>query len=269
MQCFDPSTSGEVSWQGEYFGCYFSESKHSPGTCLSRHTHRLATMNFVLSGRYCESLTATSGVADKDEILYKPPHEPHVNQFGSNAATCLLLEFTEPRFFDLAEHLPWLNRTVQTTSTQIKFAAKNLHRELRSNRPVRPLAVESRLLDLLLSIDDTTRHTAIKAPIWLQNIEQYLRDNWQENLSFDEISSEFDVHATHIAREFKRYFGKTAGEFVRDLRLERAAELLANSSKPLPQVALHCGFSDQSHFCRWFKKKYAVTPLQYRKSTLS
>ena len=266
MQCFDPSTSGDVRWQGEYFGSYFSETLHKPKTDLHRHSHRLGTFNFVLSGRYCEDLAATSGVSEKNEFVYKPPHEPHENRFGSNSATCLLVEFTEPRFYDLVEHLPWLNRTTQASSANVKIAGIKLLRELRSNRSSKALAVESRLLDLLLAVEDSTCKTNGRPPIWLQQIEEYLRDNWQSSFSFEHIASEFDVHATHVAREFKRYYHKTVGDFIRHIRLERGAQLLAATDTPISQISLDCGFSDQSHFCRWFKRTYSVTPLQYRKS---
>ena len=58
----------------------------------------------------------------------------------------------------------------------------------------------------------------------------------------------------------------TFGEFVRRLRFEKARELLMSTSRPISEIALACGFTDQSHFSRRFRGEFGVTPNSFRGS---
>jgi transcriptional regulator GlxA family with amidase domain len=68
---------------------------------------------------------------------------------------------------------------------------------------------------------------------------------------------------------FRIFFKETTGwrfaDYVRDLRLERAARLLRESGDSVADVAYQTGFADQSHLQRLFKAKFAISPLAYRK----
>ena len=65
---------------------------------------------------------------------------------------------------------------------------------------------------------------------------------------------------------FKRSTGKTLRDFVEDVRLEIAVNLLINTDKTLTEIAYECGFSSQSYFSYAFKKKMNVTPREYVKN---
>jgi AraC-like DNA-binding protein len=83
--------------------------------------------------------------------------------------------------------------------------------------------------------------------------------------SLRQIAADVGVHPTYLAASFQRHFGVSVGEFVRLRRIELAREMLANSNQPLSDLALHLGFSDQSHFCRTFKKQTSLSPMEYRR----
>jgi AraC family transcriptional regulator len=71
-------------------------------------------------------------------------------------------------------------------------------------------------------------------------------------------------HEIHIAREFRRFFGVSVGEFARRLRIDQAARLLVRSNASISDIALESGFSSHSHLCREFKARFGVTPSVYR-----
>jgi len=71
-------------------------------------------------------------------------------------------------------------------------------------------------------------------------------------------------HEIHLAREFKRYFGVSVGSYLRQARIERAADLLRNTSSNITDIALRCGFANHAHLCRVFKAYFAMSPSQYR-----
>ena len=68
---------------------------------------------------------------------------------------------------------------------------------------------------------------------------------------------------------FRAFFKETTGwgfsDYLRELRLERAARLLRESAESVAEVAYETGFADQSHLQRLFKGRYGICPLAYRK----
>ena len=67
-----------------------------------------------------------------------------------------------------------------------------------------------------------------------------------------------------LSREFRKHYDTTIGEFIRKRRIEHACQLLASSDTSLSEIALVCGFSDQSHFCAMFKSHTGLTPAKFR-----
>jgi AraC family transcriptional regulator len=73
------------------------------------------------------------------------------------------------------------------------------------------------------------------------------------------------VHAAHLARTFRKRFGRTVGTYVRERRLTHAARLLRESALPLTDISAESGFYDQSHFTRAFTRRFGVSPARYRR----
>jgi AraC family transcriptional regulator len=80
----------------------------------------------------------------------------------------------------------------------------------------------------------------------------------------DELSAVAGRHPAHLSSEFRRFFGKTISQFIRERRVPRAAELLRSASGNVCDVAIMCGFYDQSHFTHAFRRMMGYTPAQYR-----
>ncbi|PXY86594.1 helix-turn-helix domain-containing protein [Bifidobacterium asteroides] len=69
-------------------------------------------------------------------------------------------------------------------------------------------------------------------------------------------------------RVFKKAAGYTPHAYVMDARINAARSMLSNSSKPVEQIALNCGYSKLSVFCSAFKSKVGMPPMEYRRRTL-
>ena len=64
-------------------------------------------------------------------------------------------------------------------------------------------------------------------------------------------------------RFFKKYMGTSCLEYIKNLRLEKAAEHFARGTQSVMDTALSCGFGNLSYFYREFKKKYGMTPKKF------
>ena len=101
-------------------------------------------------------------------------------------------------------------------------------------------------------------------PKWLQQARDLLHANFQEQLTFTGIAAEVGVHPVHLAREFRKHYRSTLGEYLRQIRVDYASQQLLNSDDPQAMIALAAGFADQSHFCRTFKRLRGTTPQKFR-----
>jgi len=105
-----------------------------------------------------------------------------------------------------------------------------------------------------------------KTPPWAKELKEILQDHIDTNLSLKEISKSLDIHPAYLSREFSKYFDNLSfGDYIRKQRIEKAIELLNNSSYSLTEIAYLTGFSDQSHFTRIFKLHTGKSPSVYRR----
>jgi AraC family transcriptional regulator len=99
----------------------------------------------------------------------------------------------------------------------------------------------------------------------LRRVREALDDRYAEReLRIADLAALAGVDPAHLARAFRAHCGTTAGAYLRETRVRRAAGALARSSAPLGQIALDAGFADQSHFTRVFRLAYGVTPQRWR-----
>jgi AraC family cel operon transcriptional repressor len=73
----------------------------------------------------------------------------------------------------------------------------------------------------------------------------------------------------HICREMKRHLNQTPTSFINNLRLNYAANLIANTDMPVIQISLESGFNNLSHFNHLFKQKFGLTPSAFRNSAFN
>ena len=92
----------------------------------------------------------------------------------------------------------------------------------------------------------------------------YLRAHFEQKISLDDLAALTESNPYVLLRQFRRETGATPHEYLRAYRVYRAKEYIQQGI-PLAQVAMMCGFSDQSHFNRQFKQSLSITPTMYRR----
>lgn len=110
-----------------------------------------------------------------------------------------------------------------------------------------------------------------KTPSWVKDLKEIIQDQIDAQFTFDlkKISSDLELNPSYLSREFSKYFEDlNFGDYVRKLRIEKAINLIQNSTYTLTEIAYMTGFSDQSHFTRIFKLHTGKNPSSYKKSAL-
>lgn len=100
----------------------------------------------------------------------------------------------------------------------------------------------------------------------LKTVLDYISHHYAEDLSVAGLAELCYFSEYHFMRFFKKYIGMSCLEYIKSLRLEKAAELFAQGNTSTLEVSLSVGFRNLSYFHREFKKKYGVTPKKFRMS---
>ena len=93
---------------------------------------------------------------------------------------------------------------------------------------------------------------------YIQEALTYMEHHYQRELTVEEIADACKLNRSYFSRLFKSSVGCPPQEFLIRLRLSKAADLIRN-------IALSCGYPNQLHFSRAFKKRYGVSPREWRK----
>jgi AraC-like DNA-binding protein len=93
---------------------------------------------------------------------------------------------------------------------------------------------------------------------------RWLEAHCTEKITRDDGARSCNLSPSHFSRRFAERFGRPFNEVLNRLRVQRAAELLARSDRSLLDVALSCGFQDQSYFTKVFRRHTSQLPRAYR-----
>jgi AraC-like DNA-binding protein len=96
------------------------------------------------------------------------------------------------------------------------------------------------------------------------SLEEIMHENYAFHLTLADYAKLACVSVPTFKREFRRVFKDAPARWVLSRKLDHAAALLANSDLPITEITMECGFENQTHFSRVFRKKYGVTPSQWR-----
>ncbi len=99
-----------------------------------------------------------------------------------------------------------------------------------------------------------------------ENIEKYLRQNFNKQISLNDLADKFYLSPTYLSRYFRKEFGTNFLDYLNQIRLKYATEEILRTEKPITQIAMNAGFSNITAFNKMFREEYEKTPSEYRKA---
>lgn len=99
----------------------------------------------------------------------------------------------------------------------------------------------------------------------LQQIEQYVKQNYKSKISLEEIADELHVNRSYLSRFYKNKTGVNLFDEILKLRIESAKEYLLKTNMKTYEVSKAVGFEDAGYFSKMFKKITGVSPKDFRK----
>ena len=99
---------------------------------------------------------------------------------------------------------------------------------------------------------------------YIQEAITYMEHNYQREITVENVADMCKLNRSYFSKLFKDEMGCPPQEFLIRLRLSRAAELMKTTGTPIGSISTMCGYPSQLHFSRAFKKRYGVSPREWR-----
>lgn len=236
---------------------------YASGLCVARHSHDTSNLVYTVTGAHWSGLSRRGGMCAPRSIRFLPAGELHENYFPVESR-CLQIELRQPIWDLAAEHGRTISAPGEVTRADATRLGMRLYQEFHQHDDLSRLGMEAAILQLVLVDGHDAASRRGPVPAWLLRVREMLRDEETARLTLAELSLAAGRHPVQISRQFRHHFGCTISEYVRRGRIARAQLLLAHGDLGVAQVALACGFADQSHFTAAFRRVTGVPPHRYR-----
>lgn len=106
-------------------------------------------------------------------------------------------------------------------------------------------------------------------PTVIEQIQQYIEKNYNQPLTLESLSKLFHFHPSYLSSYFSKHTKLGVNEYLHQVRITRAKELLKNGRLSVSSISEKVGYSDPSYFTKVFKKNVGISPRIYRKRYVS
>ncbi len=242
-------------------GFTLSTTDHSQHMKVPKHEHEYPYISLLLHGLYREESVVSEQDITSGSSLFRPKGFEHKNEIGSHNSFCFNIEIeNDPsdtqHYTKSTEYTQFERNNLEVLKIYYAFL-NNFSDELLS------LTVDE---NLHLLFQHQHAEMACSRAFWVSKLKKEVRLSPEKKYSIAEVSDSLCLHPNYFVRKFKDKTGHTFGEFLLRQRISKSIDLMLYSSKSLTEIALECGFFDQSHFIRHFKHFFSTTPSHYRQT---
>lgn len=238
------------------------------------HSHRTWTIAVVQRGAARFEVDSTRQRADAGELFVLEPEAVHTGMAAVPEGWAYKVLYVEPSVLhDWAQcdgPAPRAARWVVFRDHALRGALLRAHAALAIDAA--GLEVEERILEAIAGLTPHLRGASVTAgrrehgeQAAVRRARVHLLQRWDQPVSLAELAGVAGLSRFELIRRFRQQNGLTPHAFQRDLRIDRARALLGDGV-PAAAVAAACGFADQPHLSRVFKRLVGVTPGAYARA---
>jgi AraC family transcriptional regulator len=240
-------------------GIRISETLMPRGLQLDEHSHKAGQICFVLEGEYREKASDGDHRLYPGVIQFHAPGELHSNIFSPESdALALLISIDPDRWLHITTPRP------VSTDTILRDCNCEIRRELRQADEARRAALEGWAMLSLSAVARKSFDYDAAEPPWLHEAVAVINRRAAEAISLSTVACAVGVHRATLAAAFWRFKNTSVGESIRKQRVKYVIRELVSSKAPLCEIATKCGFHDQAHMGRVFRKAVGMSPGAYR-----
>lgn len=100
------------------------------------------------------------------------------------------------------------------------------------------------------------------------NVKKFIEENLMNDLSLDSVAAGLHLNPVYLSRIFKNITGMNFSDYVTEIKLKKAAQLLQENKLTVKEISQKLGYSSTQYFIRIFKGRYGLTPKEYQKNNI-
>lgn len=252
----------------------------SLATITAPHSHDFFEIFLITKGEALHRINDKQEIIEEGNLVFIRPNDKH-NYEKSCDKNCELINLAFPastilKLFDYfgegfhsdkllnAEYPPKIRLSkIEKDILISRFERLNTLR--RTNKEKIKTELRILLADIFsryFSTEDDSINEII--PTWLIKLKTEMGRKENFVLGISKMYEMNEKTPEHLSRTFKKYYNESPTEYITNLRLNYAANLLSNSDEEITTIALDCGFENLSHFYHLFKKKFDISPKEFR-----
>ncbi len=250
------------------------------------HWHNEFELNYIVSGRSEFTCGEDKFTADAGDIILIPPNTLHAlypykgdkQVYNTLVFRTELLGIGKEERCGISCMEPIINgnREVIVPISKEHKAYEEMQRCIeqifdcvKENTAIADLHMKSELLRFLWLLEENSCIVTVKNQDerQMESIREtlvFINLNYREAISIEQLAGMAHLSKSYFMYRFKKMVGVSAMEYIIQLRIKLACEMLRNSPAPSLEIAFACGFQNLSNFNRQFKKYVGYTPKQYR-----
>ncbi len=239
---------------------------HNQDRAVAEHAHDHPHFWLTLEGEYQVDTAGLRQRVGRSSLVYTAAHEPHRDRLCRPGAYGLTISVDASFVSDQLGPVGLPLASVITSNPFAVALATRAWRELMEPDAATPLFMSGLGVELLAHLTRDEAQAGVTSDLYERALEAFAETYRTPGTTIASTAHALGVHPVHLARAFRMRNGPSPSAYVRQLRCNRAAHLLAGTGTSLVDIALMCGFSDQSGFTAAFRRTTGLTPGAYRRS---
>ena len=258
---------------------------HATYQDVPTHWHEEAELTLIVRGDSTYTVQLESEHVTVGDIVFVPPHVLHAvttggsdmesdtfvfhpNLLGAATADVCTLRYLAPLS---AQKLtpPTVIRKDHPAYDQLLRIIRDMNRTWETRQVGWELMIKAHLLTARAVLMPYCTKDSAELALRTEHAEkiktalEFMDRNYGEEIAIADVAAACYFSQYHFMRFFKKYMGMSCGEYLKNLRLEKAAQAFARGNTVIMDVAMDAGFRNLSYFYREFQKKYGYTPKQF------
>lgn len=228
------------------------------------HYHENAYFTFILKGNVIEGNKKEVYTCTPGTLLFHNWQDPHYNIKPDGYTRGFQIEINNNWFAQTDINTQHLQGSFSVDDPQVKLLFYQLFKESKITDDASIPATETLLLKVLSGMERSADENERQTPLWVKKVREAISDDLSRKFTLQDLAVIANIHPVHLSRDFSKYFNTNLGEYISAVRVEKALSLMHSNKLSLTEIAMQCGFADQSHFLRCFKEFNADKPKVYK-----
>lgn len=267
------------------FSSVYAKRKKAPYFGVNWHFHDEFELMYIIKGEGVRIVGDRMDYFNKEELVFLGSGVPHVFKNDKNASQnevdYIVIKFNRiiggQDLFKIPELAP-INRFLKRAGKGLIFSDTTVMKLKKQLIKLAKSKNEDRIILLLkvlkilsaqedyneLSTDTFLLKNTSAGEDRTKKVINYISENYNKNISLEDLASISYMTTNSFCRYFKNRTGKTAFQFIREFRINKACQMLINGEKNISQICFDTGFNSLSSFNRVFKSLKQISATEYK-----